>query len=140
MPIATGNENVEGERFELESLKGGFVVLRRLTYGQKMFRRSLLSKARMETGAAGNRADRRAQAKQSFTAELELMNEKVTLFEFQNCIVEHNLEYLDAAGEIKLLDFHRPEDVKKLDGRVGEEIDELITDYNNFEADDETGK
>lgn len=144
MPIATNKTSGEGERFELESAKpDGFVVLKRLTYGQQMFRRSLLSKAKMEAGGGGNRAERRAQANKSFTAELELMNEKVTLFEFANCIVQHNLEYLanpEDVSSVQLLDFTKPEHVKMLDGRIGAEIDELINDLNNFESDDETGK
>ena len=71
------------------------------------------------------------------------MNEKVTLFEFANCILEHNLEYLADPNDLSsatLLDFTKPEHVKMLDGRVGDEIDELINDLNNFEDDDETGK
>lgn len=137
MPIAVATDNNKGERFELQSAPpDGFVILKRLSYGQQMFRRSLLSKAKMEAGGGGNRADRRDRAKQSFTAELELMNEKVTLFEFSHCIIEHNLQ--DANGNA--LDFSNPEHVKMLDGRVGEEIDELINDLNNFEADEDTGK
>jgi hypothetical protein len=138
MPIAVAVSGGEGERFDLQTAPpDGFVVLKRLSYGQKMFRRSLLSKAQMKTGGGGNnRAERRAQANQGFMAELELMNEKVTLFEFQNCITDHNLQ--DANGQ--KLDFGNPEHVKMLDGRIGEEIDELINDLNNFEADEETGK
>lgn len=137
MPIAVSTNSNEGERFELKSAPpDGFVVLKRLSYGQQMFRRSLLSKAKMETGGGGNRADRRANANRGFMAELELMNEKVTLFEFANCITDHNLD--DANGQ--RLNFSNPEHVKMLDGRIGEEIDELINDLNNFEADEETGK
>lgn len=146
MPIVTGNVSAEGERFELKSAKpDGFVVLRRLTYGQKMLRRGLLSKAKLaDAGASGgNRAERRAAAKSGFNAEIELMNEKVTLFEFANCIVDHNLQYLENPADkssVFLLDFTKPEHVKMLDGRVGDEIDELINDLNNFEDDEETGK
>jgi hypothetical protein len=137
MPIAVQSNSTEGERFELQSAPpDGFVVLKRLSYGQQMFRRSLLSKAKMETGGGGNRRDRRDKAKQGFTAELELMNEKVTLFEFAHCIVDHNLQ--DVNGE--KLDFQNPDHVKVLDGRIGGEIDDLISDLNNFEAEDDTGK
>lgn len=143
MPLAVATENIEGERFDLSSVKGGFVVLKRLSYGQKMLRRGMLSKAKMQTGGSGSRSERRAKNNQGFMAELELMNEKVTLFEFANCIIEHNLEYLsnpDDKSSIALLDFTKPEHVKMLDGRVGEEIDELINDLNSFEEDEETGK
>jgi hypothetical protein len=145
MPIAAARNDVEGERFDLQSAPpDGYVVLKRLSYGQKMFRRGLLSKAKMETGSTGNnRAERRANVNKGVVAELELMNEKVTLFEFANCIVDHNLEFLanpQDASSVQRLDFKNPEHVKMLDGRVGEEIDELITDLNNFEVDDEVGK
>jgi len=143
MPIAVAVVSDEGERFDLKSCPGGFVVLKRLSYGQKMLRRSLLSKAKMQTGGGGNRAERRAKSNQGFMAELELMNEKVNLFEFANCIIDHNLEYLanpEDKSSVALLDFTKPEHVKMLDGRVGEEIDELINDLNNFEEDEETGK
>jgi hypothetical protein len=143
MPIAVAVIHDDGEKFELSSIKGGFVVLKRLNYGQKMSRRGLLSKAKMLTGGGGNRAERRAKSNQGFMAELELMNEKVTFFEYANCIVDHNLEYLtnpDDKSSVAKLDFTNPEHVKMLDGRVGEEIDELINDLNNFEEDEETGK
>lgn len=137
MPIAVSRDSTEGERFELKSAPpDGFVSLKRLSYGQKMFRQSLLAKAKMEVGGGGNRAERRAAANKSFTTELELINEKVTLFEFSNCIIDHNLEDLNG----QKLNFSNPEHVKMLDGRVGEEINDLINDLNNFEADDETGK
>jgi hypothetical protein len=137
MPVAVAVSGNEGERYELKSAPpDGFVLLRRLSYGQKMFRQSLLSKAKMEMAGGQNRAERRANANKSFTTELELMNEKVTLFEFANCILDHNLEDLNG----QKLDFHNPEHVKMLDGRIGEEINELINDINNFEMDDETGK
>src|SRR5882757_10890958 len=135
MPIAVEEFDSVGERYELRSLKGAYVVLKRLSYGQKMLRRGLLSKAKMQTGG-GNRAERRAKSNQGFMAELELMNEKVTLFEFANCIVDHNLEYLitpEDKSSVAKLDFTKPEHVKMLAGRVGEEIDELINDLNEFE-------
>ena len=143
MPLAVAVAHDDGEKFDLQTVKGGYVVLKRLSFGQKMSRRGLLSKAKMQAGGSGNRAERRAKANQGFMAELELMNEKVTFFEYANCIVDHNLEYLtnpDDKSSIAKLDFTNPEHVKMLDGRVGEEIDELINDLNNFEEDEETGK
>lgn len=144
MPLAIAIDNNDGEKFELKTVKDGFVVLRRLSYGQKMSRQGLLSKAKMMTGSGGgNRAERRAKANQGFMAELELMNADVTLFEFANCIVDHNLEYLtdpEDRSSIARLDFTNPAHVKMLDGRVGEEINDLINEINSFEADEEMGK
>jgi hypothetical protein len=137
MPVAVVTPDYEGDRFDLRSAPpDGYVILKRLSYGQQMTRRGLLSKARMETSGGGNRAERRARGDRGFAAEIELMNERVTLFEYAHCIVDHNL--LDLNGE--KLDFTNPAHVKKLDGRVGEEIDELINELNDFEVGEETGK
>jgi hypothetical protein len=69
----------------------------------------------------------------SFRAEMDLANRDVTLYEFANCIVEHNLEY-DNNGVPTLLDLKRPEHVAMLDGPVGEEINDLINEYNDPEG------
>jgi hypothetical protein len=99
-----------------------------------------LSKAKLEGSSGGTRAERRARANKGFQAEIELLNERTTQFEFANCIREHNLTYLlnpqDPTSEA-LLDFKVPEHVKMLDVRVGQEIDELITDFNNFDVEDD---
>jgi hypothetical protein len=142
MPIATGLGD-DRKRFDLQSLPEGYVVIRRMTYGEKMMRKSFLSKAKINSDGGGSRADRRSKSASAFSAELDLMNEQVTQFEFANCILDHNLTYLsnpnDPSTETKL-DFRIPGHVKMLDGRVGEEIDELIEDYNSFEVDEEVGK
>lgn len=129
----------EGELFDLDSVEGGWVQLRRLSHGEQIQRRSFLSKSRMHLGG-GNRAERRARNNEGMMAELELSNEKVSLFEFAKCIIDHNLEYLDDAGNVKKFDFKIPQHVQMLDGNIGQEIDQLITELNDFEASDSTGK
>lgn len=137
MPIATGI-NAKTQRFELKSLPDAYVVLRRLTYGEQMTRKDFMSKISMTGG--GSRNDRRARQAQEFKAELDLANEKVSSYEFANCIMEHNLEW-DDNGTPRLLDFKNPAHVKMLDGAIGQEIDELINDFNNPEgATDEVGE
>jgi hypothetical protein len=135
MPIAT-RVGVPTKRFELKSLEGGFVVLRRMTFGEKMQRKALLAKPKMEI--KGGRA-----RNQDISAELEFLNRKVTEFEFATVIVEHNLTYLanpdDSASE-SLLNFKDPKHLEMLDGLVGDEIDEYITTFNDFEGDEGVGK
>jgi hypothetical protein len=113
------------EEFKLKSLDGeGWVKLRRLTYGQKLHRRSMVSKMRIETSGKKSK---------DFQGEMDLINEKATQYDFANCIIDHNLE--DEAG--KKLNFSSIADIQRLDPRVGEEIDTLIGELNNFEENEE---
>ncbi len=123
MPKAVA-DLVAVEHFDLKSCEGGFVRLRRLSYGQKLQRQNMASKMAFE-GGGGRKKDSRAI--------MESAVEAVTLFEFSCCIAEHNLE--DEHGN--LLNFSAPRDVQRLDPRIGEEIDGLISKLNNFEAQDE---
>jgi hypothetical protein len=145
MPIATGTSN-KGTRHDLKSLPTAYVVIRRMTWGEKLHRKSFMSKVKLGQEATGNRAERRSKSVQAFSAELDMMNEAVTQYEFGVSIVEHNLEYvvgMEPDGETPIvakIDFKDPDQLKMLDGRVGEEIDDLIQEMNDFEADEETGK
>jgi hypothetical protein len=121
MVVATVNLQ-DTETINLKSLPGGYVTLRRLSYGQILERRAM---------TAGMKV--RASKGKDFEGELQTMNERVTLFEFQNCVVDHNLT---DAQENKL-DLHNPLGVKSLDPRVGQEIEGLFNDLNNFEDDED---
>ena len=121
MPNATANLE-ETERLELKSLPEGYVVLRRMTYGQIVQRRALskMSMA-MEKGS------------RSLAAEMAMSSKEITLFEFAHCIVEHNLE--DAEG--RTLNLSSEKDFAKLDPRVGQEIEFKIAKMNDTDIDDE---
>lgn len=121
MPRATVNQE-ETERVELKTCPEGFVILRRMTYGQLLHRRSMAMHVKVE-GGKGRDA----------VMGMALANSKVTEFEFATCIVEHNLE--DEHGTN--LNFTVPTNINKLDPRIGEEIDANISRMNNFEDDDE---
>jgi hypothetical protein len=123
MPKATA-ASLDNEKISLKTLEGGFVELRRMTYGQLLKRRSMAMN--MKFGGRG---------KNDFEGEMALANQKVTEFEFASCIVDHNLE--DDNGN--LLNLANPVDIAKLDPRIGSEIDTNISRMNNFEDDDETG-
>src|SRR6478752_98009 len=122
MPRATVTQTTENKN--LKTCEGGVVTLRRMSWGDVLTRRTLASVMQM-SGDSKNK---------SFEVEMILSNEKVTLFEFSKCIVDHNLE--DEKG-VKL-NLTNINDIKKLDPKIGGEIDALISDMNNFE--DEEGE
>lgn len=118
MPKATFSS--ESKRFELKSLPDGYVVIKRMSYGQSLQRREMgkitlaLSKGRDTTG------------------EMALANKEASYLEFSWCIEEHNLE--DENGQ--LLNLSNRNDIDRLDPRIGQEIDSYINEMNNFEDDD----
>jgi hypothetical protein len=121
MPRATANLDEKIHK-ELKSLPEGFVDIKRLSYGEKLFRRQMVSKMRVE----GSKS-------KDFAGEMQLISELATQYDFAHCIVDHNLE--DEAG-VKL-NMANVQHVKSLDPRIGEEIDKYINELNNFEDEDD---
>jgi hypothetical protein len=121
MPKATANI-VEPERHELKTLPEGFVVLRRLTYGQKLERKAMASVASAEQG----------RGKQSMKMQIAMISEQAQLYDFTHCVMEHNLE----GDNGELLNFSDINAIRSLDPRIGEEIERLMDSMNNFEEDD----
>lgn len=122
MPRATVSSDTE--RHDLKSAPpDGFVELRRMSYGEYIKRREMLSGMRLE--GKGKDAN----------AVMQLANEKVTQFEFAKCIIDHNLE--DEQGNKLVLS--RPQDFSRLDPRIGQEIGDLIDKMNQFQSEDEEG-
>lgn len=120
MPIASVSSNTESH--ELKSCPGGWIVVKRLSYGDKLKRMSLM---RMSLQLGGD--------KKNTTGEMALGNQQMTYLDFAKCIIEHNLEI----AEGKLFDFGRQTDIDQLDPVVGEEISGILDSLNNFEDDDE---
>ena len=118
MPKATTNIN-DTERHELKMCPGGFVVLRRLNYGEMIERRAMSSRLNM-TSEAG---------KGDITAYLNMVNRAVTEYEFKNSITDHNL----TDDNEQPLDFRSPHTISMLDPRIGEEISVLIDGMNQYE-------
>jgi hypothetical protein len=116
MPKATSTYQ---ERFELKSLEDGFVVIRRMSYGEKLERQQMAMKIAVNMGG------------KDATAAIDMAQLRVAEFEFPKCIVDHNLTNEDDQP----LDFRKPTAIKMLDGVVGEEIAEYIGQVNNFELD-----
>ena len=131
------------ERFDLTTLpptddsEGGWVELRRLSYGEKIIKDADAMKMRFAMdGSPGEKS-------KGIDAEVSLISEAVTLVEFSRCIMAHNL----TDDNDKPLDFKRPDHVRMLDPRIGDEISTLIGEMNDFEResrksvrDDTTGK
>jgi hypothetical protein len=130
------------ERKELTTLpgvdgeEGGYVVLRRLSYGEKLSKDAEAMKMRFDMGGAS------AKNGKDISAEVTLINVYAASLEFAKCIVDHNLE--DESG--RKLNFGNIEDFRRLDPRIGQEISELIGEMNDFEVQattsvvDESGK
>lgn len=107
-------------REELKTVEGGYVVLKRMTYGDKLERQEIVKMSIQLNGG------------KDAVGEMAMASKQATYLEFANCIVEHNLEKDDNGT---LFNFKNPADVNSLDPKVGEEIDSLITEMNNFDSD-----
>lgn len=121
MPVATVDPE-ETHRFELKSLPEGFVVLRRMSYGEWLQRQEMLLKMKIES-----------QGKSNTSGEMSMANKEVTALEFRNCIVDHNLT--DSQGNN--LDFRSPIAIATLNPKVGSEIGEYINGLHEFEVNEE---
>lgn len=119
MPDATISDEVI--RKDLKSLKGAWVDLRPLPFGQMLERRDRASRMSMQTGQRGkdNKVD------------IDTMQTITRQYEFENCIVDHNLE--DRAG-VKL-NFSNPATLRLLHPKVGGEIEGYIDELNQPDED-----
>lgn len=124
MAIATITQPTE--TFKLKSAPpDGFVVIRRMTWGEKLKRQSMMTKYRMEMDKSTKDKD--------MSLDVDILQEKVSNWEFQNLIVEHNLT---DENEV-LLNFRNLADVARLGPVVGEEIQRYIDEMNTFEEKEE---
>lgn len=122
MPVAVVDFKAT-EKFDLKSCLGGYVVLRRMSYGEKLSRTQMAMEMAIREGGKG----------QADEAVMKMMQSKVIEFEFANCIIDHNLE--DENG--KNLDFKNPINVGRLHPAIGEEINGIIDKMNTFEETEE---
>ena len=118
MPRAT--VSTVPEKFDLKSCPGGWVKLRRMSYGERLHRQDIAMTMSMQADQRTKQSS--MQVKQAQTA--------VASFEMASCVVEHNLEKDDQGT---LLNFKVASDVDQLDGMIGDEIAQLIEDMHNWE-------
>lgn len=133
MPLATVSD--VPERKDLKTCPDGYVLIRRMSHGEKLYRSGFASKMKFDAG--GSR-------KKGMQGEIDLMQERTSLWEFANLIVEHNLTYQQNPQDVTSpelpLDFKKAEHVKMLDARIAEEISTYIDELNNFEIDAESSE
>lgn len=115
MPKAVAVDELHRE--ELKSLPEGYVVIREMSYGERLSRSNLMGAMKV---LKDNKSD--------FAGEIAMQTEQMAYWDFANLIQEHNLE--DADG--RLLNFKNAADVKKLNPRVGDEVGALIDKWNSF--------
>lgn len=121
MPVAIANK--KSERFDLKSCPpDGYVVIRRMKYGEKISRTQMSSAVTARTAKGKNTE-----------IDIDMLLEDTTLWEFANLVSEHNLTDKDD----KPLNFKNPEHVRELDPVIGEEISTYIDKLNSFEEDEE---
>ena len=115
------------ERKDLKTLpghggeEGGYVVLRRMSYGEFLKRRDMVSKMSFD-----------GQGKDT-KATMEMAQEVVAAYEFKTCIVDHNL----TDDNDKPIDFRSSKAFAILDPRVGEEIATYIDEMNKWDAEED---
>lgn len=114
--------NTDSKRYELKSLEGGFVELKRMSYGQWLHRQELALRLEVKAGKGSAGAG----------GEMAIANKAVTQYEFQQCLVNHNLE--DENGSP--LDFRQITTLERLDPRIGNEIGLYISELHEFNSDE----
>lgn len=123
MPVGTVDVS-STKRFDLKTLDEGFVVLRRMSYGQSVERRAMM-KLSFNTGGG----------KKDFQGEMAMASVDIQRYEFAQCIVEHNITDANDTP----LDLTKSSDMIRLDPRIGQEIEKYISELNNFDEDDDSG-
>lgn len=127
MPVAVVIDNTK--RCDLKSCPpDGYVVIRRMNYGESLVRKDMMASIAMEISGKKGRT-----TEDTTKMQMEILQEKTTLWEFANLIVEHNL----TDENEKLLNFKEPKDVKRIVGKIGDEITMHINDLNSFEDNEE---
>lgn len=117
--------NSLSEKIPLKTLPEGYVVVRRMTYGEDLARSAKATKLLVASDGSGKKDD--------FQGQIDIQTVELALWDFANLIVEHNCEDVDG----RVLNFKSVADVKKLDKAIGEEIGQIIDEFNSPEKTDE---
>ena len=121
MPDAT--VSTEPERYDLKTLPEGYVVIRRMSYGETLRKQELSTKIQFEQMAVGKDG--------AGGDSMAVMVRQMTQYSFAKCIIEHNLT--DKKG--KALDFKANGTLDILDPRVGDEINTYVERLHEFLTD-----
>jgi hypothetical protein len=117
MPVAVVVS--EPTRRDLKTLPEGYVVIREMTYGEKIYR----------TGMTGAMKLLKDNKQTDYVGEMTMETSRITLWDFANLVVDHNLQDTDG----RQLNFHNEQDVRKLSSRIGDEVGTYIDELNSFE-------
>lgn len=112
--VVSARSKPREKRYSLESVDGGWVVIRRLKHGESTERLDEILEFRRGAEPGVNLR--------------VFSNWKARAYDFAHCIVDHNLG--DAETGMKL-DFSKPEDIADLDENIGDEIQGLINTHHN---------
>lgn len=127
MPVATIIDSVS-DKMPLASLPEGYVIVRRMNYGEQLARTGMATRFLVGGDSAKN-----GGSADAFKGELDIQTAEVALWDFANLIVEHNL----TDKQEQPLNFKNPAHVRMLHPRVGEEIGKIIDEWNDAENSDE---
>lgn len=119
MPKATRGDDTH--RHDLKSVEGGYVVARRLSYGEKQ-RRMQIAGGQSVTPSRNNNG-------QPDKIDVTINAFDIQFYDFSHCIVDHNLTK-DEADQYKI-NFKSVADFEMLDDTVGQEIEEFLDKINN---------
>lgn len=123
MPIATVTD--ESVKKELKSCPpDGFVVIRRMTFGESLKRREMMASIAMQMDGKKGEGNK---------MQMDILQEKTALWEFANLVLDHNL----TDAQERRLNFKLPADIMKIRGQVGDEIQQYINELNSFEDNEE---
>lgn len=123
MPVGT-TDNYDDDRFDLKTAPpDGYVVIRRLSYGESLKRDAISTKFTVDGSAKSK----------DFMGDIKIDQEAIAQFDFAHCVVEHNIT--DKSG--RTLNFKDPKDLAQLDGKIGKEIGDLIDEVNKIEGNEE---
>lgn len=122
MPRATVSQ--EPERFDLKTAPpDGFIVLRKMAWGEWLTRRDMGMHMAMKAG--GRKTD-------DSKIDIDVVQAAVTRYEFQKCVVDHNLE--DENGT--KLNLGTKQDFDRLDPRIANEIETIIKNLHEWDEEE----
>jgi hypothetical protein len=146
MPLAVIFE--PSKRKDLKSCPpDGFVVIRRMNWGESLKRKDMMASIAMDMQSQKGAKGRNQE--ETTRIQMDILSEKTTIWEFANLIEEHNLTKMvnsktgqpckptDPDAKEVPLDFKKPEDIKMIEGRIGDEIQLYINELNSFEDSEE---
>lgn len=112
--LVTAKHRPRQQTYQLESIEGGWLTVRRFTHEERLDRAGLIMSMTMGDDDSGE-----AQGK------ARIDHKAARLHDFKSCIVDHNL----SPDGARKYNFRDAKDVWDLDAEVGDEIDDIISEH-----------